>query len=128
VVGLWKQSLSSVNKKAADSLADPTEYENLFPGLRDTFKAQQFFAATNKGPLAASALPSQTVSNGSLLERLFFFFNLLDKSFNRSKADTISKVDFYACIIFETLLIMSICRSKCVTIEEKKNLLTDECE
>ncbi|XP_013404104.1 coatomer subunit beta' isoform X1 [Lingula anatina] len=42
VVQLWREHLSTINKKAAASLADPTEYENLFPGLRDTFKAEQY--------------------------------------------------------------------------------------
>ncbi|XP_070207580.1 coatomer subunit beta'-like isoform X1 [Littorina saxatilis] len=60
VVSLWKQNLASVNKKAADSLADPTEYENLFPGLKDTFKAEQFAASKDKGLLPAAALPSAT--------------------------------------------------------------------
>jgi coatomer subunit beta' len=31
--------------KAAQSLADPTEYENLFPGLADSFKTEQFLTA-----------------------------------------------------------------------------------
>ncbi|KAG9460555.1 hypothetical protein GDO78_021032, partial [Eleutherodactylus coqui] len=42
VVKLWKESLSKVNQKAADSLADPTEYENLFPGLKEAFMGEQF--------------------------------------------------------------------------------------
>lgn len=31
VVELWKADLALVNRKAADALADPTEYKNLFP-------------------------------------------------------------------------------------------------
>lgn len=42
VVKLWKESLSKINQKAADSLADPTEYENLFPGLREAFQGEEF--------------------------------------------------------------------------------------
>ncbi|KAK7482524.1 hypothetical protein BaRGS_00026235 [Batillaria attramentaria] len=60
VVGLWRQHLATVNKKAADSLADPTEYENLFPGLRDTFKAEQFVAPQRQQALPATAYPSLT--------------------------------------------------------------------
>lgn len=60
VVSLWRQNLASVNKKAADSLADPTEYENLFPGLRDTFKAEQFVSGTRQQPLPATACPTIT--------------------------------------------------------------------
>ena len=60
-----------MNKKSADSLADPTEYENLFPGLRDTFKAEQFAATKNTGLLPASAFPSVPVSGIVLI--LFAF-------------------------------------------------------
>lgn len=40
VVGLWRQQLSAISEKAGQSLADPKEYENLFPGLQDTIVAQ----------------------------------------------------------------------------------------
>lgn len=30
------------SRQAAESLADPTEYENLFPGLKEAFVAEQF--------------------------------------------------------------------------------------
>lgn len=42
VVKLWKESLSKVNEKAAQALADPDDYENLFPFLNDAVKAEQF--------------------------------------------------------------------------------------
>ncbi|XP_069831669.1 coatomer subunit beta' [Dendropsophus ebraccatus] len=42
VVKLWKENLSKINQKAADSLADPTEYENLFPGLKEAFVGEQY--------------------------------------------------------------------------------------
>jgi coatomer subunit beta' len=29
----WKKDLAGVNARAADALADPEEYPNLFPGL-----------------------------------------------------------------------------------------------
>lgn len=32
VVDLWKHKLAQTNEKAAQSLADPKQYENLFPG------------------------------------------------------------------------------------------------
>ena len=31
VVGLWKTDLKKINQKAAESLADPKEYPNMFP-------------------------------------------------------------------------------------------------
>eukprot|EP00794_Sanderia_malayensis_P015194 gene15194-16762_t len=42
IVQLWKEDLSKTNKKAAESLADPTQYENLFPDLQDAIKAEKF--------------------------------------------------------------------------------------
>ncbi|KAJ8410925.1 hypothetical protein AAFF_G00188820 [Aldrovandia affinis] len=48
VVKLWRESLSKVNQKAADSLADPSEYENLFPGLQEAYVAEQFLRETAK--------------------------------------------------------------------------------
>lgn len=60
VVTLWKEYLGKVNKKAADSLADPTKYENLFVGLGDCFKAEQYLAL-QKSFMLASAYPDLTV-------------------------------------------------------------------
>lgn len=33
VVELWRESLLRVNEKTSQSLADPKEYDNLFPGI-----------------------------------------------------------------------------------------------
>uniref|UniRef100_A0A4W4GPG6 Coatomer subunit beta' n=1 Tax=Electrophorus electricus TaxID=8005 RepID=A0A4W4GPG6_ELEEL len=49
LVKLWRESLSKVNQKAAESLADPTEYENLFPGLKESFVAEQYLRQTCLG-------------------------------------------------------------------------------
>lgn len=71
VVGLWRQNLASVNKKAADSLADPTEYENLFPGLRDTFKGEQFVSGQRQRSMPATAYASITPnSERNVLEEM----------------------------------------------------------
>ena len=68
VVGLWKVHLAQKNAKAAQSLADPTEYENLFPGLTDSFKTQQYLSKERKTLVPASQFLSLPVS---------FVFNLL---------------------------------------------------
>jgi len=34
IVKLWRKDLEKVNPKAAESLADPMEYENLFPDIK----------------------------------------------------------------------------------------------
>lgn len=57
VVQLWKQSLSTVNAKASQSLADPVQYENLFPGLLDALKTEQFLEQRRQR-MPASAYPS----------------------------------------------------------------------
>ena len=41
IVGLWKADLAKTNKKAADSLADPTQYGNLFPDIQEAITAEQ---------------------------------------------------------------------------------------
>eukprot|EP00061_Rhincodon_typus_P011022 g35724.t1 len=48
VVKLWRENLAKINQKAAESLADPTEYENLFPGLKEAFVAEQYLKETSK--------------------------------------------------------------------------------
>lgn len=44
VLSLWKTELGKINEKAGQSLADPEQYENLFPGFQDALKTQQFIA------------------------------------------------------------------------------------
>lgn len=41
---MWKTELGKINEKAGQSLADPTQYENLFPGFQDSLKTQQYLA------------------------------------------------------------------------------------
>lgn len=44
VLTLWKAELGKINEKAGQSLADPVQYENLFPGFQDALKTQQYIA------------------------------------------------------------------------------------
>lgn len=74
VVGMWRESLAKVNQKAAQSLADPAEYENLFPGLKDAIKTEQFLKPERKRVIPASDYPSVTVSP---LVFLVFFINII---------------------------------------------------
>lgn len=49
--------------QAADSLADPTEYENLFPGLREAFAAEHYLRESCLGTTRpATDYPLVTVS------------------------------------------------------------------
>lgn len=49
IVKLWKEDLAKVNKKAADALADPSEYENLFPEFQEALQAEQVRLVTAAG-------------------------------------------------------------------------------
>lgn len=40
---LWRDDLSKVNTKAAEALADPMEYGNLFPDLQAALDAEKYF-------------------------------------------------------------------------------------
>lgn len=63
MVGLWKEKLATTNQKAAQSLADPAEYENLFPGLQEAVRAEQLLKRERTQLLPANAYSSVTVSN-----------------------------------------------------------------
>lgn len=41
VVGLWKTALATVSERAAQALADPQQYDNLFPEMTDTLAAEK---------------------------------------------------------------------------------------
>jgi hypothetical protein len=58
IVGLWREKLKQLNmERAAQALANPTDYENLFPGLVDTYKTEQFLRQENR-PRAANTHPT----------------------------------------------------------------------
>ncbi|KAH0624001.1 hypothetical protein JD844_007254 [Phrynosoma platyrhinos] len=48
------------SQKAAESLADPTEYENLFPGLKEAFVAEEYMKSTQTTLRPASEYPLVT--------------------------------------------------------------------
>jgi coatomer subunit beta' len=60
VVALWRESLSQLNEKAGQSLADPKEYENLFPGYAEALKTEQFLKPERQHLLPASEYPNIT--------------------------------------------------------------------
>lgn len=57
---LWRENLSKVNQKAAESLADPTEYENLFPGLKEAFVVEEWVKETHADLWPAKQYPLVT--------------------------------------------------------------------
>lgn len=62
VVELWRESLLRVNEKASQSLADPKDYENLFPGLLDALKTEQYLTSERQKVVPAAAYPSLPVN------------------------------------------------------------------
>lgn len=52
-MGLWRTELGKINEKAGQSLADPEQYENLFPGFQESLKTQQFVAQNESELLPA---------------------------------------------------------------------------
>ena len=54
IVELWKKN---VGEKASQSLANPDQYDNLFPGLVDALKTEQFLEKQRKNhqPAALAA-------------------------------------------------------------------------
>ncbi|KAL0106379.1 hypothetical protein PUN28_016243 [Cardiocondyla obscurior] len=60
IIKLWKEKLSAVSEKAGQSLADPEQYENLFPGYREALKVEKFLREESKKRIPASAFPTVT--------------------------------------------------------------------
>lgn len=54
MLSLWRTELGKINEKAGQSLADPEQYENLFPGFQEALKTQQFIAQNEPELLPAS--------------------------------------------------------------------------
>ena len=53
IVGLWREKLQQMNMdRAAQALANPTDYENLFPGLVDSYKTEQYLKQQRKSNAA----------------------------------------------------------------------------
>ena len=58
IVNLWRDKLKQSNmERAAQALANPADYENLFPGLVDSYKTEQFLKQTNQS-VAANDYPN----------------------------------------------------------------------
>lgn len=56
VISLWRESQG--NQRSAQALADPTKYENLFPGFQESLVAEQYWKVSNqRRRLPASSYP-----------------------------------------------------------------------
>jgi len=56
VVDLWKNNLSKTNEKASKAIADPNEYENLFPGYTESLRVEKYLAKSTKKIVACEYL------------------------------------------------------------------------
>jgi len=54
VVDLWREDLSVVSKRAAESLADPQQYANLFPDMATAVAAQKMLAKDRAATIPAA--------------------------------------------------------------------------
>lgn len=57
VLALWKADLKTINEKAAEALADPDRYPNLFPDLQWALKVEATFLANRHNHLPAASYP-----------------------------------------------------------------------
>ena len=68
-VKLWQKDLAKINPKAAESLADPVEYPNLFPGLDEALEAEAALFGGGAGLAAGIAhmgiMDDKPAANGS---------------------------------------------------------------
>lgn len=51
---LWKKDLSSISKRAADALASPDQYANLFPDFEYALKAEELLKSKRAVDIPAS--------------------------------------------------------------------------
>lgn len=59
MLALWKADLRTVNGRAAEALADPTEYRNLFPDWEEALQVEAAWEAKQaSGAKPASAYPA----------------------------------------------------------------------
>ena len=61
VVALWKEALGKLSEKAAQSLADPVAYENLFPDFRQSIEAEEYLKEERREHVPAAAYPTRPV-------------------------------------------------------------------
>lgn len=71
VVSQWKAGLKEVNPKAADSIADPLDYPNLFDGLELALRAEEWLKGHRLQDASATIYPEHALDNESdLLEHM----------------------------------------------------------
>jgi len=70
IVKLWRANLQQINERAAESLADPLEYSNLFPDLALALKAEEYFKKNQKPISSTSYLETKEDIDRDLIEEI----------------------------------------------------------
>lgn len=63
VVEKWREQLSQINEKAGQSIADPKDYPNLFPGMSDLLEAEKMLNLTERKVLLPASSHSKVTNN-----------------------------------------------------------------
>eukprot|EP00250_Pteridium_aquilinum_P013816 c21590_g1_i1 orf=775-3489(-) len=70
IVKLWRNDLKKINQKAAESLADPEEYPNLFPDWRWALEAEATMKPLRENLSPASEYVNHQRTNVDIIEEL----------------------------------------------------------
>lgn len=71
VVNLWREKLKTMNmERAAQSLANPIDYENLFPGLEQTYKTEEFLKIHHQQRMAREFVNVQPIWERKPIEEM----------------------------------------------------------
>ncbi|KAK0415577.1 hypothetical protein QR680_012008 [Steinernema hermaphroditum] len=92
IVALWKdRSAQNGRKNVTESLADPTNYENLFPGYSESLKGEQFVKELSNLSIPATAKVPSTV-NRNIIEEMQEAENSGSLIFNEDAAPVVAAV------------------------------------
>ncbi|XP_070562088.1 coatomer subunit beta'-like isoform X2 [Ptychodera flava] len=70
IVELWKECLGRTDKKKANALADPVQYENLFVGLKEAYYGEKYLYETQKTYPASTYLQQPRICERNVLQEL----------------------------------------------------------
>lgn len=108
VVQLWKESFGKQNEKAAQALADPASYENLFPGFKNSLKAEQYLKQTRNDNLNASEYSNLTVIIILLILFIFGFIFILFILFHNISSQLYYVNQYKKCLKLRKIINLSI--------------------
>lgn len=92
VLKLWKEQAKNKHDKSVQALADPVEYENLFPNFEKALKAEKIVKAT-KQVYKATDYPSVSVSRPDPLTLAENFAGNLDDEVETAEPDLSHRID-----------------------------------